>query len=119
MKIEELEKFRDRCLRLGEVTEKMPFGRFAKRYDSILAFYILGHMFCFIDIDDFTWVNLRLIPEEIDELREKYASIRNPMNQSLKYWIQVEFNGDMHDAEIYRLINRAYEIVKEKYSKRP
>lgn len=42
----DIEEFRKYCLSLGDVSEKMPFGKFAARYDSILAFYVYGHMFC-------------------------------------------------------------------------
>ncbi len=49
-----IEEFREYCLSLGEVKEKMPFGKFAQRFDSLLVFYVLDHMFCFVDIEDFT-----------------------------------------------------------------
>lgn len=111
----DIEKFREYCLSLGEVTEKMPFGKFARRYDSILAFYVLGHMFCFIDIDDFTWANLRLTPLEIDELRANYMSVGNPINQSLRYWIRSDFGGDIPDRLIYDLTAKAYDTVRNKY----
>ena len=48
-----IEDFRNYCLSMEGVTEKTPFGKFARRYDSILVFYILDHMFCFADMDDF------------------------------------------------------------------
>ncbi len=43
-----IEDFRDYCLSLdNDVIEKTPFGKFAAaRYDSILVFYTVGHMFC-------------------------------------------------------------------------
>lgn len=97
----------------------MPFGKFAKRYDSILAFYVLGHMFCFFDIDDFTFVNIKSTPEKIEELRISHASVGNPINQSLKHWIQLNFNGDVSDSIIYEMVGSAYELVKVKYSKKP
>ena len=36
-----IEEFREYCLSLGEVKEKMPFGKFAQRFDSLLVFYVL------------------------------------------------------------------------------
>lgn len=110
--------FREFCLGLGDVTEKMPFGKFAARYDSILAFYVEGHMFCFVDIDDFTWINVKSTPDEVSALREKYASVCNPVNMSPKYWVQIEFHGDVPQEEIMRLVGLAYSIVKEKYRKK-
>ena len=110
-----IEDFRNYCLSLGEVSEKMPFGKFAKRYDSILAFYVNGHMFCFIDINDFTSVDLKSTPEEIDELRSRYASVGNPINRSLRHWIKIDFNGDMPDHLILSLISKAYHLVAAQY----
>lgn len=31
----DIEEFRNYCLSMDKVTEKMPFGKFARRYDSI------------------------------------------------------------------------------------
>lgn len=111
-----IEEFRNHCLSLGEVEEKTPFGKFARRYDSILVFYVEGHMFCFIDIDNFTFVNVRSTPDEIEVLRSTHYSVEAPLNRSLRYWIQIRLNGDIPDSEILRLIDRAFEIVKTKYA---
>lgn len=113
-----IENFRNYCLSFDGVTEKMPFGKFARRYDSILVFYVLDHMFCFIDIDDFTFVNVKSTPEEIEEIKMNHLSVCNPLNQSLRHWIQLEFNGDIPDKEIYDMVKKSYEIVKTKYSKK-
>ena len=111
-----IEKFRDYCLAMEGVTEKTPFGKFARRYESVLVFYVLGHMFCFVDMEDFTFVNVKSTPEEIDEIRASRTSFGNPINQSLRHWIQLDFGGDISDEEIYTLVKRAYYIVKAKYT---
>lgn len=113
-----IEEFREYCLTMEGVTEKTPFGKFARRYDSILVFYILDHMFCFVDMDDFTSVTVRSVPDEIEEIRMRHSSVSNPLNQSLRYWIQLNLNGDILDNEIYSLVKRAYDIVKAKYTRR-
>ena len=115
MNIEDLRNF---CISLQGVTEKTPFGRFAARYDSILVFYVLDHMFCFFDIDDFTSVNLRFTPAEIEELRLTRNAVGNPLNRSLKHWIKIDFNKDIPDSLIYSLIKQSYDIVREQYSKK-
>lgn len=114
----DIENFREYCISLGDVDEKMPFGKFARRYDSILAFYVAGHMFCFIDIEDFSWVNIRSTPERITEIRDTFNSVGNPMNQSLKYWIRLDFGGDIPDKEIYQFISEAFSVVKQKYTRK-
>lgn len=114
----DLIEFREYSLSFEGVEEKTPFGKFARRYDSILVFYVVGHMFCFVDMDDFSYVNVRSLPEKIGELNEKYLSVEKPLNRSLKYWIQLNFNGDIPDSEVYQLVEDAYNIVKAKYEKK-
>ncbi len=113
----DLIEFRDFCLSLGEVTEKTPFGKFARRYESVLVFYVAGHMFCFVDMNDFSYVNLRLTPDRVAEVRDNYCSVSKPINQSLKYWIQLNFGGDIPDSTIRQLVAEAYNTVKAKYTK--
>lgn len=113
-----IEEFRDYCLSMDGVSEKTPFGKFASRYDSILVFYILDHMFCFVDMDDFTSVTVKSTPEEVDDIRMNHSSVSNPLNQSLRHWIQLNLNGDISDRKIYSLVSRAYDIVKTKYTRK-
>lgn len=113
-----IEDFRDYCLGMDGVTEKTPFGKFARRYDSILVFYILGHMFCLVDIDDFSYVTIKSTPDEIDEITMNRTSVSKPLNLNERHWIQLDLNGDIPDQEIYRLVRRAYDIVRAKYAKK-
>lgn len=113
----DIEAFREYCLSMEGVTEKMPFGKFARRYDSILVFYVMGHMFCFVDIDNFSFVDIKSTPEGVEDIMMRHSSVSKPLNQSMKHWIQLEFDGDIPENEILDLVRRAYEIVKEKYSK--
>lgn len=113
-----IEEFREYCLSMEGVTEKTPFGKFAKRYESILVFYVLDHMFCFVDINDFTSVTVKSTPDEEEEIRMNHTSVSNPINQSLRHWIQLNLDGDISDREIFRLVERAYDIVKSKYTKK-
>ena len=63
-----VEEYRDYCLSLGtDVEEKLPFVKF-KNGDSVLVFYVCGHMFCFFDLNDFQVVSLKCQPERIDEI---------------------------------------------------
>ena len=113
----DIEAFREYCLAMDGVTEKTPFGKFARRYDSILVFYILGHMFCLVDMEDFTSVTVKSTPDEIEELKMNHLSVSKPVNLSERHWIQLNLNGDLHDHEILALVKSSYEIVKNKYSK--
>lgn len=111
-----IEELRDHCLSMEGVIEKTPFGKFARRFDSVLVFYILDHMFCLTDMDDFTSVTVKGDPEVIEELKMTRTSVGSHRNISERHWIQLNLNGDVSDREIYDLIRRSYEIVKDKYN---
>lgn len=113
-----IEELREYCLSMEGVTEKTPFGKFARRFDSVLVFYILDHMFCMTDMDDFTSVTVKADPETIDELKMTRTSVCSYRNMSERHWIQLNLNGDVLDREVYDLIRRSYEIVKAKYTKK-
>ncbi len=113
----DLFELRDYCLSFEGVTEKMPFGNFAKRFDSILVFYVADHMFCMTDIENCTYVNVRSTPERISYLYDHFSALSQPINRTLRYWIQLNFNGDIPDVLIRRLIAESYEIVKANHTK--
>lgn len=113
-----IEELRDYCLSLDSVTEKTPFGKFVRRYGSILVFYVVGHMFCFADMDNFTTVTVKSTPDEIDEIRMSHSSMDRPMNRALRQWVQINLNGDIPDSDILRLVKRAYNIVRAKYTRK-
>lgn len=115
----DIEKFREYCLSLGDVTEKTPFGKFAARFDSVLVFYVCGHMFCMFDMDDFTGVTVKGTPERIAEIHETRASCSSHRNMSKKYWIELKFEGDITDSEILDMVRESYEIVHAKYTPVP
>lgn len=112
----DIEEFREYCISLADVVEKTPFGKFARRYESILVFYVCDHIFCLTDIDDFSSVTLKSTPDEIEELRQSYASAVRPRNFSERHWVQINLNGDIPDSLVYRLVKRSYDIVKAKYT---
>lgn len=116
--IMDIESFREYCLSFDGVTEKTPFGKFAARFDSVLVFYVSEHMFCMVDMDDFHYAVVKNTPEKIAYLRESRTSWESQPNMSAKYWIQLNFGGDISNAEVFDLVRQSYEIVKSKYAKR-
>ncbi|MCM1140709.1 MAG: MmcQ/YjbR family DNA-binding protein [Muribaculum sp.] len=114
----DIERFREYCLSFEGVTEKTPFGKFAARFDSVLVFYVCDHMFCMVDMDDFHYAVVKNTPEKIAELHETKQSVERQRNMSAKYWIQLNFGGDVSNSEILDLVKQSYEIVKAQYTKK-
>ena len=112
-----IEEFREYCLSLGEVEEKLPFAKMAGG-DTVLAFYVNGHTFCYCDIDDFKTVIVKCQPERIPELIESTKGICPPDNHfNAKYWIGLEIL--VIDAETLKaLVANSFEIVRAKYRRK-
>ena len=80
----DIETFREYCLSLGDVEEKLPFAKIAGG-ESVLAFYVNGHTFCYCNIDDFKTVIVKSQPERIPKLIEttQGMSSRQPLQRQI------------------------------------
>ena len=72
-----IEDFRDYCPSMDGVTEKTPSASFCPSLRLYIAFYVLDHMFCFVNMDDFTSVTVKSLPDEVDEIRMNHLSAAN------------------------------------------
>lgn len=62
-----IEDYRAYCLSLGtDVEERLPFTAF-KSAQGVLAFYVHGHIFSFLDCDNYCIITLKCQPERIEE----------------------------------------------------
>ena len=110
-----IEEFREYCLSLPGVTEATPFETFSRGQFTILVFYVSGHMFCTITIDDFRAITTKSDPAEMAELKERYQAIREPFNGDKRYWISVQLGQDVTDDEIRALVSKSHQLVANKY----
>ena len=98
-----IEDLRDYCLSLPGVTEKMPWiGH--KVYSGGLCFYICGKWFCFCDVDNFDFINIKLPPAMGEELRSEYDAVRPGWHMNKKYWNSIYPGRDLSDVRIKELI---------------
>ena len=111
-----LEEFREFCLSLGEVEEKLPFAKMPGG-DTLLVFYVSGHTFCYCDLHEFTVV-VKCQTERIAELLGTADGVELPDNHfNPKYWIGI--NLQTIDTELLQELTRnSFEIVKGKYGRK-
>ena len=86
----------------------MPFEAFFHNHESLLAFYVNGHIFCLADIDANDSCAVKCSLGEITELEEKYSAVGMPYNFSPKHWISIKFNGDVPDDVLLALVKESY-----------
>lgn len=114
-----IEDFRDYCLSLPGVHEKMPFVKAASEYDrGILVFYIFDKWFCFVNIDVFDFCNIKCDPESIDDLRDRYDGVRPGYHMNKRHWISVFFDSDVPDDTVRDLVRRSYDLVVASLTRR-
>lgn len=107
-----IEIFRNYCLSLKGVTEKMPFDKANNDYDrGLLVFTIGDKWFCFVNVDVFDFCNLKTDPDTSAELQARYDAVRPGYHMNHRHWISVYFNQDMPDEEIHSLVHDAYQRV--------
>lgn len=107
------ESFREYCLSLEEVTDKMAFIKATSEYDrNLLAFYVKDRWFCFFNVDELDFCTLKCDPEEAKNLQEKYEDITPGYHMNKKHWISIGFNKNVSDTIIKELLKKSYELVK-------
>lgn len=106
-----IEEYRNYCLTKPEVTESFPFNK------TVLVFKVLGKMFALIDVEEYTFLNLKCDPERSIELRELYPGITGAYHFNKKHWNSVSTNGTVPDKLMYELIDHSYDLVVDKLPK--
>lgn len=107
-----VEEFRNYCLSLPYVTEKMPFPTVKDAYSrNVLCFYVGSKWFCYVNIEVFDRCCLKSTPEDAEELRERYQGIRPAWHMNKRMWSDVYFNADVSDKEIGELVKTSYWLV--------
>lgn len=114
-----VEEFREYCLSLKSVNEKMPFPNVSDKYSQdVLCFYIANKWFCYVNIELFDFCCIKCSPNESEELQARYAGITPGWHMNKKYWISVYFNQDVPDDKIKELVSNSYKIVLESLTKK-
>ena len=71
-----IEEFREYCLSLNGVYEKMPFTNVPDKYSrDVLCFYVGSKWFCFVNIEVFDFCCIKCDPNESGELQARYSGI--------------------------------------------
>lgn len=114
-----IEEFREYCLSLKGVHEKMPFSNIPDKYSrDVLCFYVADKWFCFVNIEAFDFCCIKCKPEESGELQTTYIGIKPGWHMNKKYWISVYFNQDVPDEKIKELVRKSYDIVVKSLTKK-
>lgn len=105
-----IETFREYCLSLPGVVERMPFLSLADPHSrNVQVFYVGSKWFCFVDIEEFAYCSVK--SDRVEELRSLYAGARPAWHMNKRHWISLEFGSDLSDARIRELVAHSHALV--------
>ncbi len=113
MNIQQLYEF---CQSKKGVTEHFPFD------EDTLVFKVGGKMFCLTSLKQWELqepsLNLKCDPELAIELRAMYEAIEPGYHMSKLHWNTVNFNSDVNDVMMCKLINDSYDLIFKSLTKK-
>ena len=110
-----IEEFREYCLSLKGVYEKMPFTNVPDQYSrDVLCFYVGSKWFCFVNIEVFDFCCIKCDPNESGELQARYSGITPGWHMNKKYWITMLLDGTVSEAKILDFLDMSYDLIDGK-----
>ena len=114
-----VEEFREYCLSLKGVEEKMPFVNVADRYSrDVLCFYVGDKWFCFVNVEVFDFCCIKCDPVEAGELQACYMGVKPGWHMNKMHWISVYFNRDVSDEMVRKLVKKSYDMVVKRLNRK-
>jgi predicted DNA-binding protein (MmcQ/YjbR family) len=101
----DIESVRAYCVSLPFVTEDFPFD------NTTLVFKVGSKIFALVDVEDFTFINLKSDPEKAVDLRERFEGIKPGYHMNKKHWNSVYIQFDVSEKQLFDLINQSYHLV--------
>lgn len=102
MNIEELRLF---CLSFKAVEESFPFD------NDILAFKVMGKIFCLTNINPYKAINLKCNPEKAIELREIHPEVSAGFHMNKKHWNTIKITSNISESLLKKWITDSYNLV--------
>jgi predicted DNA-binding protein (MmcQ/YjbR family) len=100
-----IELLREYCIKLNNVTEEFPFD------NDTLVFKVVGKIFALISLSSAVSVNVKVDPEKVESLRERFHAVKPGYHMSKKHWNTVTFNEDVNDKLLMQMVLESYTLV--------
>jgi predicted DNA-binding protein (MmcQ/YjbR family) len=107
-----IELLREICISQPGVEESFPFD------NDTLVFKVGGKMFALTSLKEPVSVNLKGTPELNEEWRQQYGAVTPGYHMNKTHWNTVQFNDDVLDADLIKMVLHSYELVKASLPKK-
>jgi predicted DNA-binding protein (MmcQ/YjbR family) len=106
---------RERADAVRAILESKPgaFGDVLPSAGGVTLYKVMGKMFAILTAtENLQGVTLKCDPHLVEILREQYAGVGHRGHLDRRFWIFVRFDVDVPEAEIARLIDHSYDLVR-------
>lgn len=102
----DLDAIREYCLSKPASEETLPFG------PEVLVFKVAGKIFLLLPLDsEDLQFNVKCDPEEVEELRERYACVQPGYHMNKKHWNTIIVDGSVSSTLLKQWIDNSYDLV--------
>lgn len=118
----DLQSLIEYCTQKPGAEETYPFG------DHAVWFKVQGKAFAWAFVKEakvdgevlppLSFVNLKCVPERIEELRAQHPAVRPGWHQNKKHWNSVFLDGSIPDDLLYDFIDHSYDVVRSGLSRK-
>lgn len=109
-----VEEFRDYCISMHGVEEKMPWTE--PRYSMLATFSLGGKWICILDLDK-KYINVKCDPEKVQELQSHYDGAFPAWHMNKTHWVSIALESDVPDDTIRSLLREAYTLIFRRLTK--
>lgn len=99
-----MQEIREYCLSKPQTTESFPFD------DNALVFKVYDKMYALLSLSN-QRINLKVHPENIEQLREQYPEVSPGFHMNKKHWNTIDLTGRLPLDLVYKWIDESYRLV--------
>ena len=107
--------------RIAAVTaaiEAMPGCEANPMARGVTLYKVMGKMFAILEVNKSKGVILKVDPALMDLMKSQYAGVGHRSHLDRRFWLHVDFAGDVPTDEVCRLVAHSYEQVCAGLTKR-
>ena len=101
----------DRTAAIIAAIEAKPAATASSMPRGVTLYKVMGKMFAILEVNKITGVILKCDAHLAEALRGQYSGVGRRSHLDPRFWIHVDFAGDVPTHEILRLVDHSYDQV--------
>lgn len=85
---------------------------------GVTLYKVMGKMFAILEVNKSKGVILKVDPALMDVLKDQYSGVGHRSHLDRRFWLHMDFAGDVPTEEIARLVAHSYDQVSAGLTKK-